>query len=62
MTMSQKPAFEQNPALKMAREKAKTEFLVAKRSIATGPHKSAIGSFIVEISDGIVRPKPPKAR
>ncbi len=60
--MSQKSTCEPNPALKMAREKAKTEFLAAKRSIATGPHKSAIGSFMVEVSDGTVRPKPPKAR
>jgi hypothetical protein len=34
-----------NPAFQMAKDKASAEFVATKRVLATGGHKSSIGSF-----------------
>jgi len=35
----------QNPALRMAKEKAETQFTATKRVLASGTYKSSIGTF-----------------
>jgi hypothetical protein len=35
----------QNPALRMAKEKASRQFTATKRVLASGTHKSSIGTF-----------------
>lgn len=35
----------QNPALRMAKEKAATQFTATKRVLASGTYKSSIGTF-----------------
>lgn len=48
--MSKSLKLEPNPAFKMARDKAKSDLVTVKQTIAMGIHKSTVGSFPVPSS------------